>query len=826
MSAKTGPQKNSRDPHRSKGDAPPGRRRRTRLGLCILTSIACLSVALALFEKETQTPEIVAMVMSPNAVALTWAPGATGTAGMVERTTGAEGHYVHLADISPHGTLFVDRGLWPLTHYYYRLRVGGQGPQARRTLLAEVTTPADNSSLPAPLLLAARPLSATSLAVAWQDQAAAEETGYLLERSEDKGMTYRILAALEVVPGQNRCGYTDRHLWPSTHYVYRVRSHSNGGRVSPFAGPAEAETLPRPRGEPEEPYRPEVDVTTTSVTFSWSGAAGVSFDVERAAVAQGAVGTFSALGSVTGGPHVFHDATALAECAYYYRVRARNNRGASDFCPAVEAITASPLGTRTARNFDVGPGQAYPAVASVPWNRLGPGDTVRIHYRPLPYREKIQISGRGTAGAPIRIVGVAGPSGELPILDGGEAVTGTATAYPYSPAPGSVGTSDRGIVTVTVRTGYSYGFKPGYIVVEGLQVQNASPLYRYTDQNHAARRYASDAAGVYIERGDHIVIRGCRVTGCGNGIFGGGGGSDALTCSDLMIERNDVFGNGTAGGDRQHNIYCESIGITYQDNHLGPLRAGALGDNLKDRSSGTVVRRNRIEAGSHLLDLVEPQDSFNDEVVDPGFGQTLVYDNVLIQGPGQGSVNLIHYGGDNGDAATYRKGVLVFTNNTVVIRENRSSRYGSGLLHMEADEAADVHNNIIFVTSRSDGARATKLFLVNGSGVANFGRNWVSPWWMVSRAVDHSQAYSGGDWVTNWRNMPGFVDAGRGDFRLLPSSPCAGRAEDFPLFWVNGRPAPLRDQADPGLGRRRKNGPPHDLGATVYLYGVRTRSRG
>src|SRR5438552_2870982 len=69
---------------------------------------------------------------------------------------------------------------------------------------------------------------------------------------------------------------------------------------------------------------------------------------------------------------------------------------------------------RLLSTYDIGPGLAYTSVNAVPWETLGPGDTVQIHWCPEAYREKILISTSGTAQEPIRVVGVAGPNGQLP----------------------------------------------------------------------------------------------------------------------------------------------------------------------------------------------------------------------------------------------------------------------------------------------------------------------------------------------------------------------------------------------------------------------------
>src|SRR5687768_8463017 len=64
-------------------------------------------------------------------------------------------------------------------------------------------------------------------------------------------------------------------------------------------------------------------------------------------------------------------------------------------------VCASPA---QAADYQVGSGQTFDSIAAVPWPSLTAGDTVRIHWRAEPYREKILISNSGTAERPIRII--------------------------------------------------------------------------------------------------------------------------------------------------------------------------------------------------------------------------------------------------------------------------------------------------------------------------------------------------------------------------------------------------------------------------------------
>ena len=69
----------------------------------------------------------------------------------------------------------------------------------------------------------------------------------------------------------------------------------------------------------------------------------------------------------------------------------------------------------------------------MPWSGLLPGDVVNIHWQPTAYHEKIILSVNGTALQHIQINGVAGPQGQLPVLDGANATSSPNS--PPSPTP-------------------------------------------------------------------------------------------------------------------------------------------------------------------------------------------------------------------------------------------------------------------------------------------------------------------------------------------------------------------------------------------------------
>src|SRR5688572_12532213 len=355
--------------------------------------------------------------------------------------------------------------------------------------------------------------------------------------------------------------------------------------------------------------------------------------------------------------------------------------------------------------FEVGPGKPLATPSAVPWESLQPGDTVLIHWRTDPYRDKWVVARVGTAAAPIVIRGVPGPGGQLPVIDGNGAVTRLAL---------DTWGESRFVIKIGGAT-IPADAMPAYITVEGLDVRSAHTPNTFVDDSGATQSYAANAAAIWIEKGDHITIRGNRLHDSGNGLFVSS--ADPNVSRDILIEGNAIYDNGNVGSLYEHNTYTEALGITYQFNYFGAPKAGAGGNNLKDRSAGLVVRYNWIEGANRQLDLVET-DSATIQA-SPAYRQTFVYGNVLIETAGAGNRQIAHYGGDNGTTSTYRKGALYFYQNTIV--SYRSDR--TTLFRLSTnEERADVRNNIFYVT-----AAGSTLSLLDETGVLSLTHNWFKP---------------------------------------------------------------------------------------------------
>jgi len=411
----------------------------------------------------------------------------------------------------------------------------------------------------------------------------------------------------------------------------------------------------------------------------------------------------------------------------------------------VTAVAAAAPAIATDYEVGEGPGMLL-AIGEVPWESLEPGDRVLIHWRAEPYREKWVLCRRGTEQSPIVVSGVPGPGGELPVIDGRDAVTRLALDY-WNEARGVLKIGGASVPPDAL---------PAHLVIENLDIRSGRPPFTFTNDSGGVETYASNAAAIYVEKAEHLVIRNCVLHDSGNGLFIGAFDGDT---QDVLVEHSWIFDNGIEGSYYEHNSYTAAIHITLQFNHLGRLREGCGGNNLKDRSAGLVVRYNWIEDGNRQLDLVDAEDS-PVLVNHPDYRRTFVYGNVLVESDGQGNSQIVHYGGDSGTTSDYRKGTLHFFHNTVV-----SSRSGNTTLMRLStnDEHADVRDNVVYTT-----ADGPYLALLDSSGVMELRDNWLRAGWVVSHGsfdgtlIDNGGNLEGDD--------PGFSDPATQDFSPGPDS--------------------------------------------------------
>jgi hypothetical protein len=414
------------------------------------------------------------------------------------------------------------------------------------------------------------------------------------------------------------------------------------------------------------------------------------------------------------------------------------------------------------------------SLGAVPWHRLMPGATVRIHWFDGAYREHQLLSTRGTAEHPITICGVLGPNGEFPVVSGQEAVTSANSHWgSYLPLQqaGFVVARDRDSV---------YGYRPGYLVFKGFEIRDwyETSTHILTDGQRAT---GSGKAAVSLIGTDHVTFERMRFRDSNRGIFTLSKAEvEGTLVRETLITGNEFFNCGSATTDRDHAVYAQGAGTVYQYNHFYAMRppAGATissrGAHLKDRSSGTIVRYNWFSKGSvRYLDLVEPQDWQAVALVDARFKHAYVYGNVFEIGPGDASTP-IHYGGDSGLYQNYRRNTtLHLYHNTFVITAPRT---GTGKITgvvlagvdtdptTPADTFVDFRNNVVWQPALPGGVLGSTVGLMGRLGTITYGRNAMPAGWVNGSTT----ATYVGDPATMTTTAPGLDPA---TFAPLPDSP-------------------------------------------------------
>lgn len=454
---------------------------------------------------------------------------------------------------------------------------------------------------------------------------------------------------------------------------------------------------------------------------------------------------------------------------------------------------------------------------SVPWVNLVAGDTVRIYSRAEPYRRIVGLRSVGTREQPIKVCGVKGTNGELPVINGENAIPISGYLYNWGSGQGA-NIGDFGVILIgrTTTAGDHWLHKAEHIIIEDLKITGGHASNTYIPQGENPRSFVYGAAGVRVTNGNYITIRGCEITGNGNGIFlrGDDNGGEGTITRNTLVEGNYIYKNGNSGRVTEHNIYSQGVAPIFQYNRIGRMRPAAPGVDpaggcsLKDRSSGTVIRYNWIESGARTLDLVEAEDAPS-VVAEADYGNAYVYGNILLNEIDDNddyvsAMRITHFGADNfaddsngsctaSSPSICRTGTLYFYNNSVIIKDYRNIAQNSDWVQDRlfeisiAGATVDIRNNIFHLYAPNG---YPNLTLMDRHGTANLnGTNWITRGW-----VEHIYETQWNRWTgtVNYNDTliegtdPGLVNIGglsgdllSDDYMPLPSSSVLNQASSL-----------------------------------------------
>ncbi len=428
--------------------------------------------------------------------------------------------------------------------------------------------------------------------------------------------------------------------------------------------------------------------------------------------------------------------------------------------------------------IEVGPGHEYAEIHDIPVSLIVKNTLIKIHHRTDPYRTKVFVDVIATENEKVRFQGIPNSNGDLPIISFENAISWGNTINSVL---------ETGSAFVVYGT---WANKPAWIDIVNLHIKDAP--------------YASIWA-----KGDHISIKGCFLENSANGVFFQAANQLLIEISTYMLIEGCKFSqNGTVNGWLHHNIYSQGMHALIQFNTIEKLKDNSFGASLKDRSSHTVIRYNKIQTTARTLDLVEPEDTDQVLTQDDNWDDVYVYGNLMTNK--QVGVNMVHYGYDN--TPTYRReGTLHFHNNTVVI-DRTDDPWRVNLFDVNSTNSlVEFSNNIVTAT----GMQVFYMFRSNNTdnaGNINFGPSYFhmqgtqNNWGLNENSGTYLM--SGEDNVIEGDN-PGFVDYDNDDFTLVSDASVIGIGNDLltsmGLSVEYNSISPMvnmlrTDQAEPSLG--------------------------
>ncbi len=269
-------------------------------------------------------------LLSETRIALTWEDNADGESGYeVEHNEDSQG-WTLIYTTSADETGYEAQGLTPNTTNAFRVRAVGPGAASGYSNEYSVLTRMKPAS---PQNLLATAVDHTSIRVTWE-RGSENEDGYELERKAPGG-DWEVLTT----SGPGDGDILDENLERMTQYCYRVRAQNDLG-YSDWSNEACATTMDIPI--PGAPFglRAEAD-GPTSITLTWvapSPSYVETFEIEQSLT--GDEGDFSRVPPDAHGKARAHTVDGLdPQTEYYFRIRAVNGSGASDYSNLASATT-------------------------------------------------------------------------------------------------------------------------------------------------------------------------------------------------------------------------------------------------------------------------------------------------------------------------------------------------------------------------------------------------------------------------------------------------------------------------------------------------------
>ncbi len=234
----------------------------------------------------------------------------------IERSTNNSVNFEEIATVGANVTSYSDLDISSNNNYYYRVAAVASGNYSNYSSIVSVVT-----IQLAPVNLTLSNITSSTMVLTWEDNNPTTDN-FIVERAQGNG-TFTQVANL----AGGVLNYEDPNLDPETEYSYRVKSIFDGVE-SAFSNIVSAFTLPLPPIAPSGLNSEFISLSRLSLNWIDNSNNEDEFVIERS---QNNNVNFIEIGRVNEGITQFDDISATEVDNYFYRVKAINTGGESDY---------------------------------------------------------------------------------------------------------------------------------------------------------------------------------------------------------------------------------------------------------------------------------------------------------------------------------------------------------------------------------------------------------------------------------------------------------------------------------------------------------------
>jgi hypothetical protein len=282
---------------------------------------------------------LTAVAMSPTRIDLAWNDNSSDEDGFYVEYSADGVNFVRKGSTGPNTRTFTVKDhpsnpVFPGQTYYCRVQAFRRVPGSRDSAGTDYspwsnTAGARTAPPNAPSDLAVSNITVTGAALSWKDNSN-DETAFKIEQSSDDGATW----ALIKTAAANIIAYDIAGLTPNTTYKFRLKATNNVGD-SDYSNTVAITTL----GVPTAPSGLSATaISSSKINLNWTDNASAEdgFKIERSTSSGG---PFTQIGTTNANAATYSDTGLNMNTAYYYRVRAYNSVGNSDYSNTAAATT-------------------------------------------------------------------------------------------------------------------------------------------------------------------------------------------------------------------------------------------------------------------------------------------------------------------------------------------------------------------------------------------------------------------------------------------------------------------------------------------------------